>query len=131
RWTENHYRWIIWKFASYVRSYPERFASWWTPEKVMDQLRFRYEKEINLGHRSALKRIIERDDSPAKAMVLCISGIIRNEAYTKDTILYVIELTDGWYSLRTHIDKPLQRAIDSRKLRIGYKLSIIGARVSL
>ncbi|KAK9722095.1 hypothetical protein K7432_002942 [Basidiobolus ranarum] len=143
RWTENHYRWIIWKIASFIRSYPAKFSKWWSPERVMNQLRYRYEKEINLGHRSALKRIIERDDSPAKPMVLCVSAIIENksldtnnnraEAVTDDAIQapskYVLELTDGWYSLRTHIDKPLQRAIDSKKLQIGYKLSIVGARL--
>ena len=45
------------------------------PETVMEQLRYRYEREVNAGERSALKRAIERDDPVARPMVLCVYDI--------------------------------------------------------
>lgn len=82
---------------------------------------YRYDREVNLGHRSAIKRIVEGDVSPASAMVLCISAIhtypdLKLEemgsplAPSKDfckslsvsngaekTPVANIELTDGWW----------------------------------
>lgn len=40
-WVENHYRWIVWKIASMIRSYPDEFADWWAPRKITDQLLYR------------------------------------------------------------------------------------------
>src|SRR5438132_986454 len=28
-WVQNHYRWILWKFASMIRSFPNEFRDWW------------------------------------------------------------------------------------------------------
>lgn len=46
-----------------------------TPDEVIRQLQYRYDCEINFGRRSALKKILERDDTAAKSMVLCIANI--------------------------------------------------------
>ncbi|URE25432.1 BRCA2, helical [Musa troglodytarum] len=35
----------------------------------------KYEREVNYGHRSALKKILDGDVSPASMMVLCVSAI--------------------------------------------------------
>ena len=40
-WVRNHYRWIVWKIASMVRSFPHEFLSWWSPKKVLNQLQYR------------------------------------------------------------------------------------------
>lgn len=40
---------------------------------------FRYEREINNSHRSALKLIIEGDGIASMPMVLCVSDIIEEE----------------------------------------------------
>lgn len=40
---------------------------------------FRYEREINNSHRSALKLIIEGDGTASMPMVLCVSDIIEEE----------------------------------------------------
>lgn len=40
-----------------------------------------------------------------------------------------LELTDGWYRIRSAIDTVLSRAVARGKLRVGCKLAIFGARV--
>ncbi|RIA85350.1 hypothetical protein C1645_782072 [Glomus cerebriforme] len=136
-WVCNHYRWIVWKIASMIRSFPHEFRGWWNPKKVLDQLRYRYEREINNTHRSALKLIIEGDGTASIPMILCVSDIIKEEVNpitlgeigTKDKIMYSLELTDMWYKIRADVDQPLQRAISKSKIRIGYKLEICGAKI--
>ncbi|CAG8538001.1 11853_t:CDS:10 [Ambispora gerdemannii] len=142
-WVENHYGWILWKIASMIRSFPAMFQDWWCPTKVIEHLRYRYEREINCAHRSALKLIIEKDGSPSWPMILCVSDIyevvsstissqmppeaIKNQ--TNSVVKNGLVLTDSWYKIRASIDPPLQRAINSKKLRIGCKLEICGAKL--
>ncbi|CAG8537256.1 9604_t:CDS:10 [Funneliformis caledonium] len=138
-WVCNHFRWIVWKIASMVRSFPHEFRSWWNPKKVLDQLRYRYEREINNAHRSALKMIIEGDAAASMSMILCVSDIIEEDTslvipennVREDIckITYSLELTDMWYKIRADIDLPLQRAISKSKLRIGCKVEICGAKI--
>lgn len=40
-WIENHYKWIIWKLASYERMFPDKFEGALCIEKVMQQLKYR------------------------------------------------------------------------------------------
>ncbi|RIB02779.1 hypothetical protein C2G38_2226881 [Gigaspora rosea] len=139
RWVCNHYQWILWKIAAMIRSFPHRFNSWWCPGKILEQLRYRYEREINCAHRSALKLIIEGDGNASWPMVLCVSNIfvdpdvqIMNTSEKRAEtcqIKYGLELTDTWYKIRASIDQPLQRAIMRSKIRIGYKLEIYGAKI--
>ena len=66
----------------------------------------RYDREVNHGHRSAIKRILEGDAPPYSVLVLCISSIQRNtEAIIKNisnshgvdkSKVANVELTDGW-----------------------------------
>lgn len=67
----------------------------------------RYEREVNHGHRSAIKKILGGDAPPSSTMVLCISSIgehcdpklghqsvqLRENGNHK---ALKIELTDGW-----------------------------------
>lgn len=41
----------------------------------------------------------------------------------------VIELTDGWYSIRGLLDKPLTRLLKDKRLVVGQKLCIHGAEL--
>lgn len=67
----------------------------------------RYEREVNYGHRSAIKRILEGDVPPSSMMVLCVSKVysICNSPVgpqfslsntTENGACAKIELTDGW-----------------------------------
>lgn len=67
----------------------------------------RYEREINHGHRSAIKRILEGDASPAAMLVLCVSAIhVDDNLKTPSSTTPIngtlnnnamrLELTDGW-----------------------------------
>lgn len=70
---------------------------------------FRYEREVNNGHRSALKKILEGDAHPSSPLVLCISSIHLRRNSEPDTNVFStsnaaesstvasVELTDGWY----------------------------------
>ncbi|RUS19357.1 hypothetical protein BC937DRAFT_87614 [Endogone sp. FLAS-F59071] len=138
-WVNNHYRWIVWKLACMVRNYPEHFREWWCASKVIEQLR--YEREINHAHRSAIKRIVEQDDTASKHMVLCVADIldghkadikgeISNGIESDSKTRSVLELTDGWYRIFATVDKVLQRAVVKGKIKIGSKLSICGAQLS-
>lgn len=68
----------------------------------------RYEREVNQGHRSAIKRILEGDAPPSMLLVLCISAIRSNCKSRAQVCSSMnnesdygegakVELTDGWY----------------------------------
>ncbi|GAA5833550.1 hypothetical protein JCM5353_007958, partial [Sporobolomyces roseus] len=134
-WVQNHWSLVIWKVASYVRSKPDMFEEWWKFEKVMDQLRYRYEREVNQAQRSAIKRIQERDSAAAIPLILCVSQLLWEDppedidGVDAPQIIAGIELTDGWYRIQAKVDKTLQSACERGKLIVGSKLAISGARL--
>ncbi|XP_051534410.1 breast cancer type 2 susceptibility protein isoform X2 [Myxocyprinus asiaticus] len=136
-WVFNHYRWIIWKRASMERAFPDVMGGLClTPEQVLLQLKFRYDVEVDQSRRSALRRIIERDDTPAKTLVLCVCGIAytnqeKSEDRSTDAKVEstVVWLTDGWYAIRGLLDPPLSAMLHKGCLRIGDKVMINGAEL--
>lgn len=67
----------------------------------------RYEREVNHGHQSAVKRILEGDVPPSSMMVLCVSNIYSIcvspvgpqsslSSTTENGTCAKVELTDGW-----------------------------------
>nr|XP_056714484.1 breast cancer type 2 susceptibility protein [Euleptes europaea] len=140
-WVYNHYRWIIWKLAAMEVAFPQEFANkCLTPERVLLQLKYRYDVEIDKSHRSAIKRITERDDVAGKTLVLCISKIISLSAnvshvYDKSTAVEtkrevaVIEVTDGWYGIRAILDSALQSLLRGERLCVGQKIIVHGAEL--
>ncbi|CAH1119618.1 unnamed protein product [Phaedon cochleariae] len=123
-WIRNHYKWIIWKLASYERMFPASFKGYLNVEYLIQQLKYRYDREIDKAERPALKRICEKDDAPQKRMVLCVSDIKKVESGR-----FELELTDGWYGIRTVIDDPLCNQVRNKKIKIGTKLIISGAEL--
>ncbi|KAJ3092347.1 Breast cancer 2, early onset [Quaeritorhiza haematococci] len=128
-WVENHYKWIVWKVAGMARSFPRLFAEYCNPQQVCDQLKYRYEREINRVQRSSLKLIIERDDAPSRFLVLCVSRIFQRESIESPTTEAGTGADDGWYKINAQLDKPLADACSQRKVFMGQKLSICGAQL--
>lgn len=119
RWVKNHWRFILCKLSAIIRSCPSEVTRW-SYDEVLRQLLYRYQREINLAERSAIKRIQEHDSSSSRPMVLFVSQILDGK---------MVELSDGWYPIYTQIDDSLNRAVLKKKIQIGTKISIIGAKV--
>ncbi|KAI3474242.1 hypothetical protein Pfo_029030 [Paulownia fortunei] len=140
-WVSNHYKWIVWKLASYERCYPAKFAGkLLTVSNVLEELRYRYERELNHGHRSSIKKILDGDAPPSSMMVLCISSVGENHdpKFGNQSVSLEedgndraskIELTDGWYSVKALLDELLSHKLASGKLFLGQKLRIWGAKL--
>ncbi|XP_078684329.1 uncharacterized protein LOC144917871 [Branchiostoma floridae x Branchiostoma belcheri] len=143
-WIHNHYRWILWKLAAMEAAFPVQFGGrCLTPDQVLMQLKYRYDREVDLSQRSALKKILERDDTTSKTLVLCVARITctphtisqdcateqdsKKVANTKQET--IIELTDGWYGVRAALDPPLARLVESKRISVGQKLCVSGAEL--
>lgn len=48
-----------------------------TAKNVIHQLLYRYYREIEKCQRSALKKILEKDETSTKRIILCVSKVIR------------------------------------------------------
>nr|XP_035159261.2 breast cancer type 2 susceptibility protein isoform X2 [Callithrix jacchus] len=140
-WVYNHYRWIIWKLAAMEFAFPKEFANrCLSPERVLLQLKYRYDMEIDKSRRSAIKKIMERDDTAAKTLVLCVSDIISLSANISETSsnktssadtqnVAIIELTDGWYAVKAQLDPPLLAVLKNGRLTVGQKIILHGAEL--
>ncbi|XP_057563874.1 breast cancer type 2 susceptibility protein isoform X1 [Hippopotamus amphibius kiboko] len=140
-WVYNHYRWIIWKLAAMEFAFPKEFANrCLSPERVLLQLKYRYDMEIDRSRRSAIKKIMERDDTAAKTLVLCVSEIISLSTNTSETSssktssvdttkVATVELTDGWYAIKAQVDPPLSALLKNGRLTVGQKIVIHGAEL--
>ncbi|BBH02574.1 Protein BREAST CANCER SUSCEPTIBILITY 2 homolog A [Prunus dulcis] len=134
-WVTNHYKWVVWKLACYERCHlAKSFGNFLTVSNVLEELKYRYEREVNHGHRSAIKRILEGDASPSSMVVLCISAIRSNcdpnmetSSRAENSGAAKVELTDGWYSVDAVLDALLSKQLASGKLFVGQKLRIWGA----
>ena len=125
-WARNHYRWIVWKLASYERRFPIKFKGIFHPEQILWQLRYRYDMEIEGGIRTCLRKIYEKDDVAGKAMILCVANIAQ-----LDHEKVFMELTDGWYSIGCicQDEGGFQKAIKNYLIVCGTKLVTFGAEL--
>ncbi|XP_048119894.1 breast cancer type 2 susceptibility protein isoform X1 [Alosa alosa] len=130
-WVYNHYRWIVWKRASMERAFPQELGGiCLTPEQVLLQLKYRYDVEVDRSQRSALRKIMERDDSPAKTLVLCVCDVETSGTTGKtEGPISTIWLTDGWYMIRAALDPPLTTLLQRGCLSVGDKLVTHGAEL--
>ncbi|KAL9645835.1 hypothetical protein ABK040_003567 [Willaertia magna] len=157
-WFDNHYRFIVWKLACMDRTFPNYVTTttslqnvvdnhvtdnfpevvdntchknrFLTCEKVIGQLIYRYNVEYCLGKRSCLQQITEQDQPPSKFMILMVASISSNNTNSDNSENKIIELTDGWYSIKGKLDETLSRYVEWFKLREGQKLKICGAQFS-
>lgn len=118
-WLTHHFRLIVWKFASYERAFPRECAGRaLTIERVVDELLYRYEREIHVNKAPAMKRVLERDAPSEAPMNLCIAAL-RKDWKTA-------ELTDGWYCVHAGLDDVLCEAASKGRLFAGQKLRVQG-----
>lgn len=119
-WIDNAYKFLITKFAWLENSF-DAFDKYelLTPENVLLQLKYRYDREIDLSHRSAIKKIVEMDDVVSRRMVLRIE-----EIHESQTMSAELTLSDGWYAIRAKIDSCIDSAIECGKIQVGKKLVI-------
>ncbi|WCJ27983.1 hypothetical protein M5689_009694 [Euphorbia peplus] len=133
-WVTNHYKWIVWKLACYERL--KSHTRFLTVSNVIEELKYRYEREVNHGHCSAIKRILEGDAQASSMLILCISELHNSYEQKTETLALdgsghnitgKVELTDGWYSIDAILDVPLSKQLAAGKLFVGQKLRIWGA----
>ncbi|KAF9347003.1 Breast cancer 2, early onset [Mortierella sp. NVP85] len=133
-WLSNHYGLIVWKLACYLRSWPHYFLSrslsWFCPAGVLNQLAYRYEREINLAERPALRKIVEGDEAAGRHMVLCIASVAKEYSGEAKGEVFKVTVTDGWYVLPAVLDPCLTRAVERGRLKIGSKVHVCRAKLS-
>ncbi|WFD44648.1 hypothetical protein MPSI1_003318 [Malassezia psittaci] len=127
-WVENHILWIVWKLAGYAVSSSEP-ESWWSWDRVLDQLRYRYQRETVGGQHSCVKRLQECTAPANRPMVLCVHRIESMPQVDDQPGCFALHLTDGWYKIRAELDSTLQRAVLQSKIRVGHKLGITSAQL--
>ena len=139
KWVANHYRRIIWKLSAMERRFPRVCrGKFLTPKRVLDQLIYRYKREVSEGARSALRIILEGDSPPNRLMVLIVSKIDMPDAlsnpnergkvvedFEKNTNgKFGLELSDGWYSIKGMVDSKLWQLIQNGTIKLGTKLAV-------
>ncbi|XP_050067009.1 breast cancer type 2 susceptibility protein-like isoform X35 [Aphis gossypii] len=126
RWIENHFRFIVWKLAATEIFFPDQFGNkLLTAKNIIHQLLYRYYREIEKCQRSALKKILEKDEATSKRIVLCVSKV--NKTNLAET--YTIELTDGWYSVQGIIDYEMNMLLHKGIVKVGTKLIVYNAEL--
>ncbi|KAJ1929038.1 Breast cancer 2, early onset [Tieghemiomyces parasiticus] len=116
---------------------------WGTLDEVIIQLHFRHRWEYGEGHRSALRRVYERDDPPQRYMALVVvTGGSESPETDVDSAGQAQSgpkatvpppppwvLSDGWYTIPVQPDPVLRAAWGRGRIRVGTKLATIGARL--
>ena len=128
-WVTNHWSLLLWKLAAYVAANPASVSTYWTFDTVVEQLRYRYEREYHQKQYSAVKQLQEQLTPPTRPMVLCVHQILRYDDADDESASVVLQLTDGWYKIRAEVDAPMRRALERGRLRVGQKLGIMYAKV--
>lgn len=135
-WFSNHYRWIVWKLAAVEVSFPAECAGHYlTPDWLMKQLRYRYDREMEAAERPALRRICERDDISHRRLALCVSAVYPDSPPSpsgekREEEAPAIEVTDGWYSLPAILDPPLKYMVRCGRIKVGTKIMTSGAELA-
>lgn len=136
KWISNHTRWIVWKTASIERKFAHQNLGGkrLTYNRVVEALLHRYQKEIKGGARPAVRRILNRDVSSNSMMILCVARIRRENSTDEQKArielddgkkeIFVVELTDGWYSLPATLDGALCGFVGNGRIRVGTKLLV-------
>uniref|UniRef100_A0A3Q3FAJ5 BRCA2 DNA repair associated n=1 Tax=Kryptolebias marmoratus TaxID=37003 RepID=A0A3Q3FAJ5_KRYMA len=102
--------------------------------------------DVDHSCRPALRKIMEKDDTASKTLILCVCEIVsrgpspnrQGRSDTKapqsadakaDMSCAEVRLTDGWYAIRAQLDEPLTAMLHKGLLTVGVKLIIHGAQL--
>ncbi|XP_063700587.1 breast cancer type 2 susceptibility protein homolog [Culicoides brevitarsis] len=119
KWFQHHYKMVVFKLFLYAKRAKVALGVFLTPQNIIEQIKFRYDLEIDKVVRSAIKRCIEGDDVPGKRLVLEVVDIQEN----------VVTFSDGWYAIKTECDFELKKKIKEEKLWIGRRIITSGAEI--
>ncbi|KAJ2943263.1 hypothetical protein O0L34_g12068 [Tuta absoluta] len=125
-WLNIQLQLIIWKLISYEIKFPKTMYLTCTAKNVIEQLKFRYDKELYNAERPALRKIFEKDDTSTKTLILCVVAIHPVQDISQPPELL---LTDGWYTIKAVIDKMLNKHVGNGKITVGTKLVTHGAEL--
>ncbi|KAL0858900.1 hypothetical protein ABMA27_011331 [Loxostege sticticalis] len=132
-WLDIHLKWILWKLISYEVKFTQTLNKVCTVKNVIEQLKFRYDKELYNVERPVLRKILEKDDAASKTMVLCVAGIfvdgVNVSSVTNISSNVELLLTDGWYCVKAVIDKMLAKLVYDEKITVGCKIVTNGAEL--
>ncbi len=132
-WIRNHTRWIVWKLASYERRFSRFLAGrYLTYQKLIQSLVFRFRREVLNGVRPAVRKIVNRDISASNAIILLVCRILSPSKAKADDASFkttVLELSDGWYSVKGCLDSNLSQFVADGLITVGTKLLVSNARL--
>lgn len=92
-WTDNHLKLILWKLISYEIRYPKTMKYTCSAKSVIEQLMYRYGRELYDAERPALRKILEKDDTSMRTIVLCVVGIFEDGVSVSRYVSVVLLLT--------------------------------------
>ncbi|XP_041971185.1 breast cancer type 2 susceptibility protein-like isoform X2 [Aricia agestis] len=132
-WVNNQIKLITLKLLSYEKRFPNSMQNVCSVSNVMEQLKYRYDRELYNVERPALRKILEKDEVPSRRMVLQVLSIYKNGSNVTDTSNSAVNiellLTDGWYCVKATLDKLLTKLVCEGKITIGMKLITHGAEL--
>ncbi|XP_023944381.1 breast cancer type 2 susceptibility protein homolog [Bicyclus anynana] len=133
-WMYNHLKLIIWKLICYEIRFPDVMKNICTIRNVLEQLKYRYKRELYNVERPALRKILERDEVSTRRMILCVAGLSAEGAelisVPNDIQNVELLLTDGWYCVKATTDRMIARLVCEGKIGVGTKLVIHGAELA-
>ncbi|XP_063632562.1 breast cancer type 2 susceptibility protein isoform X2 [Cydia splendana] len=132
-WLDNHIKLIIWKLLSYEVKFPNVMENTCSVKNVLEQLKYRYDRELYHVQRPVLRKILEKDEVASKTMVLCVAAIYVDNvcvASVNQTSQNVeLLLTDGWYCVKACLDRMLARMVTTGAIVVGTKMAVCGTEL--
>ncbi|XP_063372193.1 breast cancer type 2 susceptibility protein homolog [Cydia amplana] len=132
-WLDNHIQLIIWKLLSYEVKFPNIMENTCTVKNVLEQLKYRYDRELYNVQRPVLRKILEKDEVASKTMVLCVAAIyvdnVSVASVNPSSVNVELLLTDGWYCVRACLDRMLVRMVTTGAIAVGTKMAVCGAEL--
>ncbi|XP_048004179.1 breast cancer type 2 susceptibility protein homolog isoform X2 [Leguminivora glycinivorella] len=132
-WLDNHIKLIIWKLLSYEVKFPNVMENTCTVRNVLEQLKYRYDRELYYVQRPILRKILEKDEVPSKTMVLCVAAIyvdnVSVASVPQSPQNVELLLTDGWYCVKSCVDRMLTKLVVYGAISVGTKIAVCGAEL--